>query len=116
MTRGGPTSLRPRGWSYIAVLVCLALAAILRSIRSVGGRLTESLSRMASLLFYPLTQWANRSKAIRRTGFLLFNSAREGDQHDAHAAYALAQREAYRQAQLDIEADVAAAVQSGMAR
>jgi len=36
------------------------------------------------------------------------------DQHAAHAAYASAQRVAYRQAQLDIDADVAAAVQSGM--
>ena len=44
---------------------------------------------------------------------MLFNSCREGDQHDAHAAHAAAAREAYRQVEADMAADVAMMLAAG---
>jgi 2-aminoethylphosphonate dioxygenase len=63
--------------------------------------------------WFPHCSDQNRSVATRRTAFLLFNSCREGDQHDAHAAHAAAAREAYRQVEADMAADVAMMLAAG---
>lgn len=63
--------------------------------------------------WFPHCSEQNRSTETRRTAFLLFNSSREGDQHQAHAAQAAAAREAYRQAEHDIDADVAMMLNAG---